>query len=515
MKRHALISVSDKTGIVELAKTLATGGYSILSTGGTARVLRDSGLEVTDVSEYTGFPEMMDGRVKTLHPKVHGGLLARRDDETHVAAMAEHGIDPIDVVVVNLYPFRETVAKPGVTLAEAVEQIDIGGPSMLRSAAKNHASVTVVVDPADYGRVSEAVAAGDIPAELRARLAAKVFQHTAAYDAAIAAYLTRSEQFPAELCVMASLASELRYGENPHQRAAFYRLPDAAPGSVAAAEVLGGKQLSYNNLLDVDAAWGLACEFDPGETAACAIIKHGNPCGAAIAPELEGAYAKALECDPVSAFGSIVACNVRVTEAAAARMAGPGTFIEAIIAPGYDDAALELLRSAKFGKNLRIVDAKKLPPREPSKLLRSISGGVLVQDQDPVVSSLELETVTERAPSDAEIRDLRFGWKVAKHVRSNAIVLAKDGCTVGVGAGQMSRVDSVEIACRKAGDRASGAALASDAFFPFPDGVEVAAQAGVESFIQPGGSRKDKVVIEAANKLGVSMVLTGTRHFKH
>ena len=509
----ALISVSDKTDIDALAKAMAEAGYGLLSTGGTAALLREKGLEVTDVSEYTGFPEMMDGRVKTLHPKVHGGLLGRRDLETHMGAMREHGIAPIDFVVVNLYPFEETVRKEGLSPEDVIEQIDIGGPSMLRSAAKNFASVTVVCDPGDYGRVeAELKEKGSTSLELRRELAQKVFARTASYDAAIASWMEGGEFGPFN-AMGGVLRQELRYGENPHQRAAFYELASAAPSSLARARFLGGKELSYNNILDLDAAWRLCSEFAEGQPA-CAVIKHGNPCGTALGATGVEAYEKALAGDPLSAFGSIVACNFEVDGEAGAAMAGPGKFIEVVIAPSYTEEALAALRGARFGKNLRILETGGLGAGATPEF-RSVSGGFLVQDRDLPEQDLELKVVTERKPSEEELAALRFAWVVCKHVRSNAIVLAKGTQTVGVGAGQMSRVDSVEISVMKAGERAQGSVLASDAFFPFPDGVLAAAEAGVTALIQPGGSRRDQEVIDAANAKGMAMVFTGQRHFRH
>lgn len=514
MARHALISVYDKTGVVDLARAVVAAGYRILSTGGTARTLEDGGIESEQVSDYTGFPEILGGRVKTLHPKIHAGLLARRDDPSHRGALHEHAIAPIELVVVNLYPFEDTIARAGFTEREAIEQIDIGGPSMLRAAAKNHEFVIVVSDPADYAEVVGALAAGEVPAELRRRLAAKVFAVTAAYDAAIARWLA-PDDFPESLVIAAQRVRSLRYGENPHQQAAFYRLPRAAGATVAGADFLGGnKELSYNNILDLDAALALVSEFAPSESAACAIIKHSNPCGAACGTDLPEAFDKALAADPLSAFGSIVACNVAVDESAAERMARPGNFLEAVIAPSFSEAATRVLRAARFGGNLRLLAAGSLEP-VPETRIRSVSGGLLLQGDDAPRRPLELEPVTRRHPAPAELEALRFAWSVVKHVRSNAIVIAAGQQTFGIGAGQMSRVDAVEIAVRKAGARARGAVLASDAFFPFPDGIARAADAGVTAVIQPGGSRKDAAVIEAADAAGIAMVFTRTRHFKH
>ncbi|MCA8968987.1 MAG: bifunctional phosphoribosylaminoimidazolecarboxamide formyltransferase/IMP cyclohydrolase [Planctomycetes bacterium] len=517
-KPHALFSVSDKTGVVDFARTVAANGFVILSTGGTAKALRDGGIEVVDVADYTGYPEMMDGRLKTLHPMVHGGLLARRDDQAHVAAMEEHGMASIDLVVVNLYPFEATVQKPDVTRDAAIEQIDIGGPTMLRSAAKNHASVTVVCDPTDYERVAAAIDAGDVPETLRRDLARKVFAHTASYDAAIARWLAKNdagEAFPDVWITSMRRERELRYGENPHQRAAFYVDPSARPDTIAGARFLGSnKEISYNNLLDLDAALALIREFTP-DIAACAILKHNNPCGAGLGSNLAIAFRNALSGDPVSAFGSIVSTNVPVDRLAANEIAKPGNFVEALIAPAVDDDALEILRSAKFGKNLRILVTGPIGADTDTQVVRAVAGGLLVQDSDTARVRPELEYVTTRRPDGEEMRDLRFAWAICKHVRSNAIVLAKADTIVGVGAGQMSRVDSVRIATHKAEDRSQGSVLASDAFFPFPDGIELAAERGVRAVIQPGGSRKDDEVIAAADRAGVAMVFTGRRHFRH
>jgi len=522
------LSVTDKTGIVEFASGLIDLGFVVMSTGGTRRVLVDAGLRVQEVSEYTGFPEMMDGRVKTLHPRVHGGILARRELAEDRAAMAAHGIDAVDVVAVNLYPFRETAAKQGVGRDEVVENIDIGGPSMVRSAAKNHAHVAVVVDPEDYPAVLAALAqrgTGPLPTDVGRRLAAKAFAHTAAYDAAIAAWFEPerraqpdSEAFPAEVSVAGSRVQTLRYGENPHQRAAFYRSDNAA-GSLASAVQLCGKELSYNNLLDLDAALGLVREFD---APACVIVKHNNPCGTGLAPTLADAFVGALAGDPQSAFGGIHAYNRPIDAATAAAIRDSGSFVEAILAPGIDEDALALLQAAVGGGNVRVLDlgrAAAVPQPVVRTVLRQVSGGFLLQDADDPAPLDELRVATRRAPDDAEVAALQFAWRVCKHVRSNAIVLATgDGermSTVGVGAGQMSRVDAVEIAVKKAADRSAGSVLASDAFFPFADGVEAAAKAGVRAVIQPGGSKRDSEVVAAADAAGIAMVFTGRRHFRH
>jgi phosphoribosylaminoimidazolecarboxamide formyltransferase / IMP cyclohydrolase len=514
---RALISVSDKRGVVDFGKRLAAAGVEILSTGGTARALRDGGVAVTDVAEYTQSPEIMDGRVKTLHPRVHGGILMRDTDDDR-RQLGEIGGKPIDVVCVNLYPFEQTVAR-GAPHDEVIENIDIGGPSMVRSAAKNHARVAIVTDPADYDAVADAVASDGAPsAELRARLAAKAFEHTAGYDRAIADYLAKhqagegSDPFPAQLTLTLDRAYGLRYGENPHQKGAFYVERGAPEGSLARAESLGagGKELSFNNLVDVDAALDAVRELDgPGAV----VVKHTNPCGVARADSLEQAYRRAREADAVSAFGGIVALNQEVDEATAKAVAE--TFIECIVAPGYSDAALAILRNRK---NLRVLATGAwLGPEHTMLHMKRIGGGLVVQDRDATgpgeVTSGKV--VTKRGPTDDEIRALAFAWNVCKHVKSNAIVFAKDDVTVGVGAGQMSRVISVEIAANKAGDASKGAVMASDAFFPFPDGVEAAAKAGIVAVAQPGGSKRDDEVIAAADAAGMAMVFTGARHFRH
>jgi len=522
--KRALISVSDKQGLEELARALAARGVEILSTGGTARALAAAGIAVKDVARHTGFPEMMDGRLKTLHPKVHGGLLAIRGNAEHARAAAAHGIEPIDLLVVNLYPFEDTVAG-GASYETAVENIDIGGPAMIRAAAKNHAAVTVVVDPADYARVLAAMAANDgaTTPELRQALAAKAFARTAAYDAAIGGWLAEAqgERAPAWRALPGRLAQELRYGENPHQWAAFYATGERRPG-VATAVQHQGKELSYNNLNDTDAAFELVAEFDPAASPAVAIIKHANPCGVALGPTPAAAYARALACDPVSAFGGIVALNCPI-DAAAAR-AITDIFTEVVIAP---DASEEARRIFAEKRNLRLLTTGGLPdPRAAGLAWRSLAGGFLVQSRDgAVVEDMKLEVVTRRAPTPQELADLKFAFRVAKHVKSNAIVYARGGATVGIGAGQMSRVDSVRIAAAKAQDaaRAAGAAepathgsvVASDAFFPFADGLLAAAEAGATAVIQPGGSVRDKEVIAAADDKGLAMIFTGVRHFRH
>jgi phosphoribosylaminoimidazolecarboxamide formyltransferase/IMP cyclohydrolase len=531
--RRALLSVSDKRGVVELGRALAELGVEILSTGGTAAALSGAGVAVTQVSAYTGSPEILEGRVKTLHPKIHGGLLGRPTPE-HEREMAEHGIGPIDLVAVNLYPFEATIAKGAVPLGEAIENIDIGGPSMLRSAAKNHERVAVIVDPDDYAAVIAELRAGGgaLPATRRLALARKAFAHTAAYDAAIAGYLSSIDDAaaeardaaPARRALPDTLGAqwrrlyELRYGENPHQHAAFYAqtgagTPSAAPGrpTIAGAQVLGGKQLSYNNILDLDAALGLALEYaDP----TAVVVKHNNPCGVATDAAIDRAYALARAADPVSAFGGIVALNRPVDDALARLLVE--TFLECIVAPGFSEAARSILGDKK---NLRLVLADgDWAPRadDVAWSIRTIAGGALVQTVDTAMTAIAAaKVVTRRAPTDAEARDLAFAWRVGKHVKSNAIVFARERTTVAIGAGQMSRVDSVKICELKAGEALRGAAVASDAFFPFRDGVDVLARAGATAVIQPGGSVRDAEVIAAADEHGLAMVFTGTRHFRH
>jgi phosphoribosylaminoimidazolecarboxamide formyltransferase / IMP cyclohydrolase len=520
MIRRALLSVSDKTGLVPFARALAARGVELLSTGGTHKALAAAGIAVTTVEAYTGSPEVMDGRVKTLHPRVHGGILMRGavDD----ADLERLGGRPIDLVVVNLYPFAETVAKPGASHAEIIENIDIGGPSMVRSAAKNHARVTVVTDPADYATVlAEIEAGGAVSEATRRRLAATAFAHTAAYDGRIAAYLSSAEgdadpdrgaRYPRYLTLAFERAYPLRYGENPHQTGAFYRDRGALPGSLAAAEALGagGKELSFNNLVDVDAALEAVREFTEP---AAVVVKHTNPSGVAVAADLATAYRIAREADPVSAFGGIVAVN-REVDAAAARVLAE-TFLECIVAPSFAPDALAVLRGKK---NLRLLATGAWLPADHAELTwKRVGGGLVVHDRDASAAG-EVENarvVTRRSPTEAERRALAFAWRVSKHVKSNAIVLAQADRTVGVGAGQMSRVESVKIAVGKAGPLAAGSALASDAFFPFPDGLELAAQHGVSAVAQPGGSVKDDEVILAADRAGIAMVFTGVRHFRH
>jgi phosphoribosylaminoimidazolecarboxamide formyltransferase/IMP cyclohydrolase len=520
---RALISVSDKTGVVEFARALAGYGIELVSTGGTRKALSDAGLKVLDVSDLTGFPEMMDGRVKTLHPAVHGGLLAVRGNAQHVEAMRAHDIRPIDILVVNLYPFEETVAR-GADFADCIENIDIGGPAMIRAAAKNHDDVAVLVDAGDYAALlGELARHGGTTLALRRRLAAKAFARTAAYDAAIANWFAREvgESAPDYRAFGGRLIEQLRYGENPHQSAAFYRTPDVRFGGATARQVQG-KQLSYNNINDTDAAYECVAEFDPKRTAACAIIKHANPSGVAEGESLLDAYRKALACDPVSAFGGIVALN-RMLDAEAAR-AITEIFTEVIIAPNATEEAIAIVAAKK---NLRLLLAGGLPdPRAGGLTAKTVAGGLLVQSRDnAVIDDMDLKPVTKRVPTNAELRDLRFAFRVAKHVKSNTIVYAKDSATVGIGAGQMSRVDSARIAGHKAQDAAEaagakdpatkGSVVASDAFFPFADGLLVAIEAGATAVIQPGGSVRDDEVIKAADDHGIAMVFTGTRHFRH
>ena len=545
--RRALISVSDKTGIVDFAGELKHFDIEIISTGGTAQALRDAGIDVRDVSDVTGFPEMMDGRIKTLHPKIHGALLGLRDNSEHVAAMREHGIEPIEMVVVNLYPFEQTVTQEDVTLEEAIAQIDIGGPAMIRSAAKNFNAVTVVVSPSDYAEVIKDLHAnsGATSLKLRRYLALAAFQRTGMYDSLISAYLKKlmrlgfvpglsrtghgigsgggdftsswstrrrrprsieDAQRPPDFAEWAiGKAATLRYGENPHQEGGLYKTGAAA--GIGAAEILSGKEMSFNNYVDADAAWQLVCDF---EELACAIIKHTNPAGAALAPTAEEAYRKALACDPVSAFGGIVAFNVPVDEPAA--RAVTKIFTEVIVAPEFHETALEILKAKK---NLRVLRAGKPKPIEGLEY-KQISGGMLVQTRDTHrLKRADLRVVTKRAPAEKEIDDLLFAWTVCKHTKSNAIVYARDQQTVGVGAGQVSRVDSVKIGAMRAQLPIEGSVLASDAFFPFRDGLDDAAKHGITAVIQPGGSVRDEEVIAAADEHNIAMVFTGVRHFKH
>lgn len=505
MKR-ALISVSNKEGVVEFASGLEKLGYEIISTGGTYKTLAEAGVKVMKVADITGFPEILDGRVKTLHPKIHGGILARRMPE-HLQQLAENQIDTIDIVVVNLYPFRETISKPGVSVEEAIENIDIGGPSMVRSAAKNHEDVIVVVRPEFYWPIlKELETEGDITKTMRLKLALEAFSHTAAYDAMISSYLAglTGDTFLDNMVVAGEKVYDLRYGENPHQKASFYRT--MTPGvSLANARQLNGKELSYNNIIDTQAAWSLVKEFEQN---ACVIIKHTNPCGTATADTLAEAYDKAFAADPLSAYGGIIAFNRQVDLATARKAAGP--FMECIIAPGYDADALEVFQAKK---NLRILEM--MMNTAPELQIRSVEGGFVVQEADMgKITAADLKVVTEKAPNPEEVKNLLFAWKIVKHVKSNAIVIAKDGVSIGVGAGQMNRVGSAEIALKDI-EKSKGAVMASDAFFPFNDTVELAAARGITAIIQPGGSVRDQESIDACNKLGIAMVFTGIRHFKH
>ncbi|MDP9233445.1 MAG: bifunctional phosphoribosylaminoimidazolecarboxamide formyltransferase/IMP cyclohydrolase [Actinomycetota bacterium] len=505
MISRALLSVSDKTGIADLARGLTELGVEVVSSGGTAAAIADAGVAVTLVSAVTGFQEILGGRVKTLHPKIHGGILADRSDPKHLAELAQQGIEPIGLVVCNLYPFEHAVAHPSVKESDAIEQIDIGGPAMVRAAAKNFHSVAVVVRPSEYDAILEELRErGEISLDTRRTLALEAFGHTASYDAVIAAYLGRGRPFPDRLVVVADKVMDLRYGENPHQQAALYRSSGPVTG-LAAATQLHGKELSYNNLLDADAAWKLVLEL---EGIGCAIIKHSNPCGVALADSIEAAYEKALDCDRNSAFGSIVALNRPCNEATAEQITE--IFTEVVIAPDFEDGALKLLSGKK---NLRVLRADGR--LEPEMDLRRVSGGLLLQSPDRGEGDEEGKVVTEAQPTEQQRTDLRFAWTVAKHVKSNAIVLAKDGAAVGVGAGQMSRVESTELAARRAGDRARGTVCASDAYFPFRDGLDAAVAAGAVAVIQPGGSIRDEEVIAAANEHGIPMVFTGKRHFRH
>ncbi len=513
---RAILSVTDKTGLVAFARKLSALGIEIISTGGTAKLLRDSGVAVKDISDLTGFPEMLDGRVKTLHPKVHGGILHRREDPKHVAAVKEHGIQPIDMVVVNLYAFEKTAAKPGVAFEELIENIDIGGPSMIRSAAKNFHDVAIVTSPADYDAIAAELErdGGRLSRETKWHLAQKAFATTAAYDSAIASTLERispdkselqqeAAAFPVNLRFSFHKTLDLRYGENPHQKAAMYS--DGSGQGVANARQLQGKELSYNNIVDLQAAWDLAQEFTEP---VCAIIKHTNPCGTATGKTLAEAYRRALECDPVSAFGGVIGVNRPIDAEAAEEM--HKLFLEVIAAPSFDEAA-----KAKFTskKNLRLVE---VVPANQKWILKNVSGGLLVQDGDTrALQDSDLKVVTKRPPTPEETRALLFAWKVCKHVKSNAIVYARDEQTVGVGAGQMSRVDAAKIGAMKAQLPLKGTVAASDAFFPFPDGVEEIAKAGATAIIQPGGSQRDSEVIAAADRLGLAMLFTGVRHFRH
>ncbi|MCP4170487.1 MAG: bifunctional phosphoribosylaminoimidazolecarboxamide formyltransferase/IMP cyclohydrolase [Fuerstiella sp.] len=522
MAQRALVSVSNKQGLDTFVKGLVDLGFEILSTGGTRRFLEEAGITVIDVTAYTEFPEIMDGRVKTLHPRVHGAILGRPTLESDAVAIAEHGIVPFQLVVCNLYPFQETIAKPDVSIPQAIEQIDIGGPSMVRSAAKNHAHVAIVTSPEQYEDVLQKVTDGSMDDVFRRKLAAAAFEMTAAYDRAISDYMaaitskssSNDSAFGQKLNLSFQLQDSLRYGENPHQKAAFYVEDDAPATSLACATKRNGKELSYNNLMDLDSAKSIVAEFD--QPAAC-VIKHSNPCGCAVSDSLATAFENAHAGDPVSAFGSIIGLNRIVDLATAERLCEPGRFIEAVIAPGYDAAAFALLTTKpKWKKNVRLMETEFSDEGKGAAEYRRVSGGLLVQDRDDLPQTEDdWKVVTDRQPSDDELADLKFAWKVCRHVKSNAIVFAKGGMLLGAGAGQMSRLDSSYIAGMKSGDRSVGGVVASDAFFPFRDGIDEAARAGIKAVIQPGGSRNDEDVTAACNEHGMAMIFTGRRHFRH
>ncbi len=515
MIKRALLSVSDKTGIVELARRLHGLGVELLSTGGTMKALQDAGIPVTGVSDVTGFPECLDGRVKTLHPAIHAGLLAMRSNPEHMRQLAELGIQPIDLVVINLYPFRQTIARPGVTFEEAIENIDIGGPTMLRAAAKNWQDVAVVVEPADYDAVlGELEQTGEVSRETKLRLCYKVFEHTAQYDCLIQQYLRAQlpgdNRFPDKLTVTFEKVQGMRYGENPHQGAAFYRDLGDVAGTLPAARQLHGKELSYNNINDTNGALELLREFD---TTAVVAVKHGNPCGVGVADDVAEAYRLAYEADPVSVFGGIVVTNATVDAATAEQMAR--IFLEIVVAPAYTDAALEILTRKK---NLRVLQLDTTHRAYPAgeRVLRKVAGGLLVQDIDDVLlPEGELKVVTDRAPTEKQMQDLLLAWKIVKHTKSNGIAIARDNQSLGIGPGQVNRIWSTQMAIERSGEKVRGAALASDAFFPFDDCVKAAAQAGIACIIQPGGSVRDEDSIRACNEAGIAMVFTGMRHFKH
>jgi phosphoribosylaminoimidazolecarboxamide formyltransferase / IMP cyclohydrolase len=515
---RALISVSDKLGLAGFARGLAAAGVEIFSTGGTRKHLESEGIAVRDVSEYTGFPEMMDGRLKTLHPKVHGGILCRHDNPEDMRSLREHGILTFELVVVNLYPFETTVARKDVTQDEAIEQIDIGGPTLVRAAAKNHAFTTIATNAADYSEILDQITAhGCTTLELRRRLAGDAYAHTARYDRVIADFfagMAAEGPFPARVTVELTRRMVLRYGENPHQQAALYARPDGLGASLVAARQLHGKELSFNNLLDLDGALAMVRRFSGP---AAVVVKHNNPCGAATADSLAVALQRALAGDPLSAFGSVLGLNRTVDAATAEVLAAPGLFVEAIVAPHFHDAALEILTTRpKWKNNVRLMEVGDLDQLQSHWTFRCLDGGALMQEADVLSDPEEIwHVVTEVKPTDEQMGDLRFAWEMVRHVRSNAIVLCKDRMLLGAGAGQMSRVDSVEIAVKKAGDRAKGSVMASDAFFPFPDSIDLAAAAGVATVIQPGGSKNDEPVIAACNRHGMPMVFTGRRHFKH
>jgi phosphoribosylaminoimidazolecarboxamide formyltransferase / IMP cyclohydrolase len=516
--QRALISVSDKMGLADFARGLAAAGVEILSTGGTRKHLESEGIPVRDVSDYTGFPEMMDGRLKTLHPKVHGGILCRHDNPEDMASLAKHGIVTIELVVVNLYPFEATVARKDVAFEEAIEQIDIGGPTMVRAASKNHAFTTIATSASQYSEILDQIAAhGGTTLELRRRLAGEAFAHTARYDRAIADFFagaTVEGAFPGTVTISLSRKSVLRYGENPHQQAALYSRPDCFGASVVSARPLHGKELSYNNYLDLDSALSIVRQFPEP---AAVVIKHNNPCGAAMAKTLPEALQRAMDGDPLSAFGSVLGLNRVVDAATAEVLAKPGLFVEAIVAPRFDPDAFEILTTKpKWKSNVRLLEVGDLDRAKAAWAFRGLDGGMLMQEADVLTDPEDIwQVVTETKPTDAQMVDLRFAWEMVRHVKSNAIVLCKDGMLLGTGAGQMSRVDSTEIAIRKAGQRAEGSVLGSDAFFPFPDCIERAAAAGVVAVIQPGGSKNDAASVAACNKFGIAMVTTGRRHFKH
>ena len=524
--RRALLSVSDKTGLEEFARALAARGVEIISTGGTAKTLTDAGIPVVAVQEMTGFPEMLEGRVKTLHPKVHGGILADRDKPDHMATIAEHDIAPIDLICVNLYPFAATIARPNVTDEDAIENIDIGGPAMVRSSAKNHHGVAIVVDPADYATILAEMDAGGVSLSTRKRLAAKAFAHTAAYDSMIATFLEKryapeneDTTLPEIFRLILPRVQSLRYGENPHQKAAFYRdetVKEPCIGNATRRDN-SGKEVSFNNLYDLDGALELVKEFP--ENCAAAIIKHANPCGCAMADNLADAFAAAREADTISAFGGILAVNRPLDLATAEKITGPNTFFECIVAPGYEEGVVEhLTTKKKWGANLRLLEVGPLcgGPGKDGFLIKQVVGGLLVSTRDyHLLTDDELKIMSKRAPAPEEMIELRFAWRVVKHVKSNGIVMTKDKALVGVGAGQMNRVQSVRLAVAQAGEKAKGASLASDAFFPFPDGPEAAAEAGVTSIIQPGGSVKDDETIALCDRYNIALVFTGVRHFRH
>jgi phosphoribosylaminoimidazolecarboxamide formyltransferase / IMP cyclohydrolase len=516
--RRALISVSNKMGLAGFARGLASAGVAIYSTGGTRKYLESEGLTVNDVSAYTGFPEMLDGRLKTLHPKVHGGILARHDNPQDMQALAQHGIVTFELVVVNLYPFESTIAKPGVTLEEAIEQIDIGGPTLVRAAAKNHAFTTIATSAEQYAAIlDQLTASGCTTLELRRRLAGEAFAHTARYDRTIADYfagIAPEGTFPGTVHFSLQRKAVLRYGENPHQQAALYTHGDVSGASVAAAEQLNGKELSYNNLLDLDSALAIVRDF---AAPAAVVIKHNNPCGAAVADHLADALREAMATDPVSAFGSVLGLNRTVDAATAEVLAAPGLFVEAIIAPDFDAQGLEILTTRpKWKDNVRLLKAGHIGAAESHLIFRYLDGGMLCQDADVLPDpEAEWKVVTDKQPTAQQMADLRFAWTLVRHVKSNAIVLCKEHMLLGTGAGQMSRVDSAKIAIEKAGARVAGSVMGSDAFFPFPDSLELAAAAGVTAVIEPGGSRKDDEAIAACNRHGMAMIFTGRRHFKH